>query len=129
MPDALPIGPVAVVLLGQSLASGYLALNWVSIVSLFCWAVCGGFDVPLAIRIMPSPLGLCSWIVLLSLLITVHPDGSGTDSAALDAVVPPVGCVGSDDGDGEGDCDGAGVVPGDGVNAGLGLERDLNELA
>src|SRR5260370_124130 len=74
--------PVVVLLPGHGAVSGYLLCKLLSTSSLFCWADCFGFDVPLATVTEPVEFGLTRMIVSVSWLATVQPVGSGTVAAA-----------------------------------------------
>src|SRR5580704_4823990 len=80
--------PVVVLVLGQVLVSGYLLVNTWSTPSFCCCALVGGLDEPLPTVMSPAPLGSASVICSLSFESTTHPDGTGSASAALEAVGP-----------------------------------------
>src|SRR5579859_440274 len=104
--------PVLTLLPEHALVSGNFCRKYLSIVSLFCCAVWGGLDVPAPMVMPPSPLGLSSVTVSLSLLATLHPEGIVTVSLSFDTELPPpAGCVDGDAFD-------------DGDTAGDGLETD-----
>src|ERR1700680_4376674 len=80
--------PVVVLVLGQTLVSGYLLVNTWSTPSFCCCAVIGGLDEALPTVMAPAPLGSARVICSLSLESTTHPDGIGSARAAFDAVGP-----------------------------------------
>src|SRR5580704_18727011 len=78
--------PVVVLVLGQTLVSGYLLVKTRSTPSFCCCAVIEGLDVPLPTVMIPAPLGSASVICPLSLESTTHPDGTGSATASFDSV-------------------------------------------
>src|ERR1700686_3472726 len=78
--------PVVVLVLGQTLVSGYLLVNTWSTPSFCCCAVMGGLDAPLPTVMAPAPLGSARVICSLSLESTTHPDGTGGVRAAFGLV-------------------------------------------
>src|SRR6266567_651595 len=75
----------------------------------------------------PSPLGLSSVTVSLSLDNTVHPVGMVTVSPSFDTLDPFAGCVGCEDGDGL--CPGFGETAGDGLDTAPNPEDEVLWLA
>src|SRR5258708_16644298 len=95
--------PVVVLLPGHGAVSGYLLCKLLSTSSLFCWADCFGFDVPLATVTEPVEFGLTRMIVSVSWLATVQPVRSGTVTPAF--------------------------VPDDGTGADVGRAKGLGDVA
>src|SRR5712692_2075466 len=88
IPATPPIEPSVVVVPGQVLVSGNLAVSCLSKSSLICCAVGGGLSVPLLITTEPSPVGLVI-VMVGSLFDAAQPDGTVTDSAEVDDVAAP----------------------------------------
>src|SRR5260370_7612707 len=81
--------PVVLLLPGHGAVSGYLLCKLLSTSSLFCWADCFGFDVPLATLTEPVEFGLTSMIVSVSWLATAQPFASRTATPPSDADALP----------------------------------------
>src|SRR5690242_16859501 len=101
MPGTPLSEPDVVLLPGQLFVSGNCCLKNASTVTLFCCALCGGLDEPLAMVIEPVPLGLTSVMDSESWEATTHPSGSGTARPALEADVG-LEMVGGGENDGTG---------------------------
>src|SRR5882672_8865189 len=79
---------VLVLLPGHVFVSGYLLAKNLSTVSLFCWAVWGGLDVPLPMVMEPLPSGLVTVMLWSSLFATVQPVGRLKATPVFDTVPP-----------------------------------------
>src|SRR5712691_5233938 len=88
MPATPPMEPLVVVVPGQVLVSGNLAVSCLSRPALICCALWGGLSVPLLITTEPSPVGIVT-VMVGSLFDAAQPGGTVTDSAEVDEVPAP----------------------------------------